>query len=817
MFRNRSSKNLGVKRSRLGQPPQGPTLQKFGVIYEGSRASGQMSPGQQLENIRYLLSCRTLSWFNSQSVSNLLLVVARYQISIKNFDEPLRTKFLNEFFGYWHRKEWQLGLIESKFLNDPGLNSQGISNLIYALGKLAQQGFIAAMSSDQKKYLEHSLFGYSDDEENWHDGMLYQLRASQPKVSYLAAAMHGLGDLASEITFTHGSEAKMRFLDMIFGCRIRGKWHAGFVRLLRLDPDANAQALANVTYALGQLACQNVFSDLSEEQFAAYISDLMGCYVGDRWRNGLLDCLKSVMPMPTSQNIFMTIYALGSMAKEGVFDKLTSRQHQLLGESLLGYEDYGGWNPGLLSMLRRHPDVKPKEIAATINALAQFAMQGILGRLILSPKQGQCLLNDLYGHEKGGLWCPGLIGKIRLSRIEDKSGQTIALTLYALGKMAQESNFQQNLLERQKDYFLCDLIGFVDSEGFWNHGLLHNLLSCEPTAQHIGITVFGLGCLVQNQLLGRLTRTQVEKFLHYLVGYKGLLDRLQSINPSMQNISNTIFGLAHLSMYGFLDLLETVQQNQFVDHLCGLPGSDRNIGLVRMLLGGNACSQNLANAIYGMGILSRKLGIFQDRVSQGVIENLFRKAASLLQSDDRNSCYYSELSQLCIGMAYLNLKVPKDLQDKLKKERKIKPNDFQENFRKLLNARSSNKGLKVVVEAEYLIGGFFVDLYVCYGEQKYVIECDGDRHYNYSLGGVQELNKKDALRDDWLQKNGFVVIRIKNNDFYKIVDNVIDGILRCDVDRHEGFRVRHGTLFGERRIKQDGHKKSPVRSFTFQT
>lgn len=68
------------------------------------------------------------------------------------------------------------------------------------------------------------------------------------------------------------------------------------------------------------------------------------------------------------------------------------------------------------------------------------------------------------------------------------------------------------------------------------------------------------------------------------------------------------------------------------------------------------------------------------------------------------------------------------------------------------------------------LGPYIVDFYV--DELKAVIELDGDQHGE----GLHSL--RDAVRDRWLEKNGYAVMRIWNRDFFKDVDGTLDAVCR---------------------------------------
>ncbi len=65
------------------------------------------------------------------------------------------------------------------------------------------------------------------------------------------------------------------------------------------------------------------------------------------------------------------------------------------------------------------------------------------------------------------------------------------------------------------------------------------------------------------------------------------------------------------------------------------------------------------------------------------------------------------------------------------------------------------------------LGRYIVD-FVCY-EAKLIVELDGGQH--------QDLTAQDAVRDDWLESQGFSVLRFWNNEFLTNQDGVLEVIL----------------------------------------
>ena len=78
--------------------------------------------------------------------------------------------------------------------------------------------------------------------------------------------------------------------------------------------------------------------------------------------------------------------------------------------------------------------------------------------------------------------------------------------------------------------------------------------------------------------------------------------------------------------------------------------------------------------------------------------------------------------------------------------------------------RCNNLGAKF--RRQGVIGCYIVD-FVCY-EKKLIIEVDGGQHM---------LNSKDNKRDQWLNEQGFKVVRFWNNDVLGNRDGVLQRII----------------------------------------
>ncbi|MFH1874713.1 MAG: endonuclease domain-containing protein [Pseudomonadota bacterium] len=84
------------------------------------------------------------------------------------------------------------------------------------------------------------------------------------------------------------------------------------------------------------------------------------------------------------------------------------------------------------------------------------------------------------------------------------------------------------------------------------------------------------------------------------------------------------------------------------------------------------------------------------------------------------------------------------------------------------------------------IGNYIVD-FVCY-ETKVIIECDGGQH---------TLQKPtDNVRDEWLKKEGYNVLRFWNNEVLQNIEGVLEVILKACKDHPSPnpFPSREGEL-----------------------
>ncbi len=83
------------------------------------------------------------------------------------------------------------------------------------------------------------------------------------------------------------------------------------------------------------------------------------------------------------------------------------------------------------------------------------------------------------------------------------------------------------------------------------------------------------------------------------------------------------------------------------------------------------------------------------------------------------------------------------------------------------------------------IGEYIVD-FVCF-EKKLVIEVDGGQHCQ---------NQSDSVRDEWLNSQGFGILRFWNNDVLENLDGVAQKIKeRLNSPPHKGEGISNGVTF----------------------
>ena len=86
----------------------------------------------------------------------------------------------------------------------------------------------------------------------------------------------------------------------------------------------------------------------------------------------------------------------------------------------------------------------------------------------------------------------------------------------------------------------------------------------------------------------------------------------------------------------------------------------------------------------------------------------------------------------------------------------------------ILWSQIKGKALGVVINRQYIIGDYIAD-FACL-EPRLVIEVDG----GYHTEPRQQLD--DSVRQEWLERHGFPVIRFTNDEIICDTDNTIDKI-----------------------------------------
>lgn len=88
-------------------------------------------------------------------------------------------------------------------------------------------------------------------------------------------------------------------------------------------------------------------------------------------------------------------------------------------------------------------------------------------------------------------------------------------------------------------------------------------------------------------------------------------------------------------------------------------------------------------------------------------------------------------------------------------------------------SRVRNRGLGFKIRRQHPIWRFIADFYCA--EAKLVIEIDGDSHVE------ADQEEYDKARTEWLEDRGYKVIRIRNEDVHKHLENALSEIfLTCE-------------------------------------
>jgi very-short-patch-repair endonuclease len=80
--------------------------------------------------------------------------------------------------------------------------------------------------------------------------------------------------------------------------------------------------------------------------------------------------------------------------------------------------------------------------------------------------------------------------------------------------------------------------------------------------------------------------------------------------------------------------------------------------------------------------------------------------------------------------------------------------------------RVRNKQLGVKFRRQQPIGNYIVD-FVCF-DKKVIIEIDGGEHFG---------SRRDRIRDEWFQEQGYKVLRFWNNEVLRNIDGVLQAII----------------------------------------
>lgn len=225
-----------------------------------------------------------------------------------------------------------------------------------------------------------------------------------------------------------------------------------------------------------------------------------------------------------------------------------------------------------------------------------------------------------------------------------------------------------------------------------------------------------------------------------------LLEIAVSLTPTSLSISHTIYGLGLIArVWGFSEKLKS-------DHL---------IKILIQLKDSEPEIQHITNSLYGLGLMAQTKSL----------------PHKLLQSDElfelRKNCpidlnYSMEFSQSMQGIVYLGFELTKKEKNALEIVLKGNPNDFQNQLVK----RLSRKKWVLEIQSEKVIGAHCVDIYLKREDgREYIIELDGQHH------SLEHSQRIDKMRDTWLQKQGFIVLRYANQlGIEKIIAAVIETV-----------------------------------------
>ncbi len=297
--------------------------------------------------------------------------------------------------------------------------------------------------------------------------------------------------------------------------------------------------------------------------------------------------------------------------------------------------------------------------------------------------------------------------------------------------------------------------------------LVKELIKLNPNSQEIANSIYGLGLLVQSGVnIGFINKEVIESSVK----------RLSSLHPKPQEIGNTIYALGILSQSRADTLIvdseliqSLVMQLASLEHKASQDISNLIYGLGLMAQSGldmsyidanlinclieelpslQANNQAISNSIYGIGLMAAS-GFDTTYINQYALDDLLAQVGTCETG-------FKALSQISIGLCYLNKDIPEDITTQLERYR-YKPQTIQT---KICQVLGNNHQLRFI-EAEYLLGGFFVDVYIETKDGRgFVIEIDGLQH----LDEDGTLRPQDSNRDSWLEQHfNLKVLRFTRN------------------------------------------------------
>ena len=81
---------------------------------------------------------------------------------------------------------------------------------------------------------------------------------------------------------------------------------------------------------------------------------------------------------------------------------------------------------------------------------------------------------------------------------------------------------------------------------------------------------------------------------------------------------------------------------------------------------------------------------------------------------------------------------------------------------------AKSNGLGQKCRRQYIIGQYIVDFF--FRESLLIVEIDGDYHF------TEEQQIEDIIRQNWLEQNGYTVLRFTNNQILLDIDKTIETI-----------------------------------------